>query len=138
MKKKQTNLKWQDVYKLPLRQEEYAPFMVMTSNNQRAFDFEWPLWEEYDKTDKVSPETQAKIIKKLNGENVEITEFTNFSYNGNGYILGYSAKTNKQKKIMLIRGWGHLTGCGSLNLSDEIAAKIQDDFGQFVVETLNY
>ena len=38
---------------------------------------------------------------------------------------------------MLIRGWGHLTGTGGLHLSESAAAKIQDDFGQYIVETLN-
>lgn len=37
---------------------------------------------------------------------------------------------------MLIRGWGHLTGCGALNLPDHEAAKIQDDFGEWIVKKL--
>lgn len=37
--------------------------------------------------------------------------------------------------VFLIRGWGHLTG--SLNLHTEEAVKIQDDFCNWVVETLN-
>jgi len=38
---------------------------------------------------------------------------------------------------MLIRGWGYLIGTGGLNLSAEKAAKIQDDFGNWIVETLS-
>ena len=38
---------------------------------------------------------------------------------------------------MLIRGWGHLIGTGGLHLNDEDAAKIQDDFGQYIIDTLN-
>lgn len=38
--------------------------------------------------------------------------------------------------IIRIRGWGHLTGCGALNLPSEKAAKIQDDFGEWIVKKL--
>lgn len=34
-------------------------------------------------------------------------------------------------------GWGYLIGTGGLNLSAEEAAKIQDDFGNWIVETLS-
>ena len=137
MKKNKTNLTWQDVFKLPLHNEEYCPFMVLTSDGDRAFDFEWPAWENYDKTDRVSEETQTKIINKINGENVVIEDFYNFSYNGAGDIYAYSVKTKKNKHIMMIRSWGYLTGTCALNLSDDVAAKLQDDFGNFIVETLN-
>ena len=138
MKKNKKELTWKDVYKFPLHNEDYCPFMVMTADGERAFDFEWPAWENYDKTDRVSDETQTKIISKLNGENVIIEDFYNFSYNNAGDIYAYSSKTNKNKHIMMIRGWGYLTGCGALNLPNEVAAKIQDDFGQYIVETLNH
>ena len=137
MKKTQKNLTWQDVFKLPLHNPDYCPFMVLTSDSQRAFDFEWPMWDEYDKNDKVSEETQTKIINKLNGENVIIEDFYNFSYNGAGDIYAYSLKTKKKKPIMMIRSWGYLTGTGALNLPNEVAAKLQDDFGKYIVETLN-
>lgn len=38
--------------------------------------------------------------------------------------------------VMLTRGWGHLTGCGALNLPGHEAAKIQDDFGEWIVKKL--
>lgn len=40
------------------------------------------------------------------------------------------------KPILLMRGWGHLTSVGGLNLPFKEAAKIQDDFCDWVVETL--
>ena len=52
-----------------------------------------------------------------------------------GYIL--IQKDDKWYKIMLIRGWGYLIGTGGLNLSADKAAKIQDDFGNWIVETLS-
>ena len=37
-------------------------------------------------------------------------------------------------KLILIRGWGNLTGAGAHNLSVEEAANIQDTFADFIVE----
>lgn len=41
------------------------------------------------------------------------------------------------ERAMDVRGWGRLTGKGALGLSDDDAAKIQDDFGESVVRVLN-
>jgi len=38
--------------------------------------------------------------------------------------------------IILIRGWGYLTGTGGLNLPDIEAIKIQDDLANYLVEKL--
>lgn len=138
MKKNQTNLTWKDVYKLPLRQEEACEFMVMTADNQRAFDFEWPAWDTYEKGKGLPIEVEQQIIAKLNGDaSIIIEPLYNFSYI-NGDIYAFSTINKKKKHIMMIRGWGHLTGTGALNLSDEDAVRIQDEFGQYIVETLNY
>lgn len=39
--------------------------------------------------------------------------------------------------VLIVRGWGHLIGGGGLGLPTDVAAKIQDNFGKWVVETLN-
>lgn len=60
-----------------------------------------------------------------------------------GKLHGYNTPAEPLKeedkwfKIMLVRGWGYLIGTGGLNLSAEEAAKIQDDFGNWIVETLS-
>ncbi len=38
--------------------------------------------------------------------------------------------------LLVVRGWGYLTGTGGLHLDNEEAAKIQDDFALFVVTCL--
>lgn len=38
--------------------------------------------------------------------------------------------------ILVVRGWGYLTGAGCLNLSEDEACRIQDDFAQHVVNCL--
>lgn len=40
-------------------------------------------------------------------------------------------------KSCLVRGWGYLIGVGGLNLPADKAAKIQDDFGNWIIKTLN-
>lgn len=41
------------------------------------------------------------------------------------------------RMVLDIRGWGYLTGKASLNLSDEDATNIQDQFGYWVANKLN-
>ena len=125
------------VYKLPLHFEEFAPFMVLTADKQRAFDFEWQAWPSYEKGLGIDDKSIHDIIAKLNGDkNVIIENYYNFTYK-DGEIWAFSAKAKKKKKVMLIRGWGHLTGIGGLHLSESAAAKIQDDFGQYIINILN-
>lgn len=125
------------VYKLPLKYAEACPFMVLTVDDHRAFDFEWEAWETYEKDSHIDDKSIQDIIAKLNGDNSIILEnYYNFSYN-NGKIWAFNTTNKKKKHIMLIRGWGHLIGIGGLHLKAEDAAKIQDDFGQYIVDTLN-
>lgn len=44
--------------------------------------------------------------------------------------------TMNDDPLMLIRGWGYLTGIGSLNLPEEEAVAIQDDLANYIVEKL--
>ena len=128
---------FKEVYKFPLKYVEDCPFMVLTADNQREFDFEWQAWPTYEKGFGIDDKSICVIIEKLNGDNnVIIENYYNFTYK-DGEIWAFSTKAKKKKHIMLIRGWGRLTGTGSLHLSESTATKIQDDFGKFIVETLN-
>lgn len=48
-----------------------------------------------------------------------------------------SSITNNDEPFIEIRGWGNLTGCGGYNFTAERAAKIQDDFAEYLIEKLN-
>jgi hypothetical protein len=39
--------------------------------------------------------------------------------------------------LILIRGWGNLTGCGAYNLDGEYAGKIQDTLEEYIIEKLS-
>lgn len=78
--------------------------------------------------DYCSEEELKKICSLLNGEDVpkfskvEIVDPTTIKVN---------------EKYFLIRGWGHLIGTGALHLDEDFAAKLQDDFVKWIIETIS-
>lgn len=57
--------------------------------------------------------------------------------NGNPGVSCYGPNIYLNENLLLVvRGWGYLTGTGGLHLDVEEASKIQDDFAQFVVSCL--
>lgn len=112
-------------FKFPLKYVN--SIMVNTSDNVRAIDF-LTSWRNDDKV-------KNYIVRTLNGEILQIPEDLDFSDN---YRYANCHIYLDDKKIMRIRGWGHLTGTGygGLNLSTLDATKIQDEFGEFIVKCL--
>ena len=114
---------FKDVYKLPLKVDDYCPIITWTADKQRAFD--WCV--------DVSPKKQQELIDMING-----TKQHQFKYKF--YQEGieiYSDNPTFKGPILRIRGWGYLTGIGGLHLSQEEAIKIQNEFGDYIVEQLN-
>lgn len=115
MKKK--DLTFKDVYKLPLKIDKHCPFYTYSANGVMTFD---NLIEEED--------TLNDILAILNGD------VKTFITNEVTYYRGEIKIDNKP--IFEVRGWGYLTGHCTLRLSYDEAAKIQDDFGNWVVNKL--
>lgn len=116
-------MKWQDCYKLPLKVDDYCTIITWTADNQRAFDWCY----------NVRPGKQKELINAING-----IEYPKFQYKF--YRKGIEiCSTNPiiDGPILRIRGWGYLTGTGGLHLSEEEAIKIQDEFGDYIIEQLN-
>jgi hypothetical protein len=110
-------MKHEKYFKLPLKQDGYAPFIVWTSDDCRAFDF---LIDDKD--------SQSRLIKKLNGEINENVE-NNLKYmNGEIFI--------DSTILLRIRSWGRLVGGGACGLSFKEASEIQDSFGAWIIKTL--
>lgn len=120
------------VYKLPLSKHEGMD-KVFHANGHMAFDFLRRYKDEDEDIVHVAEESQNKILSILNGDSDQKIEHP-LKYE-DGYIS--IKKEDKWFKIMLIRGWGYLIGVGGLNLPADKAAKIQDDFGNWIVKTLN-
>lgn len=109
---------YKDVYQLPL-EESYN----WIYDQKRNFVFQFMINDK---------KTEQKILDVINGKE----NFKNFHlsfFHEKGVI-----QDHKGQKIILIRGWGNLTGSSAMNLSEKEAANIQDTFADFIVERLNY
>ena len=111
-----------DVYQLPLRFNEYSKTYVWSKNNIMTFT----QLVGYKDSDFVYIQKLLDIINSDTSEVVKDAE----------YIVDKGHIRIDGKPVFLLRGWGHLTGVGALNLDDKTAAKIQDDFAEWVVNKL--
>ena len=122
-KKKQQLLTFRDVWQFPL--ELIYVHDVWGNNDTYAFDFV---------CDKISDNTKRDLVKYLNGEKLKIIPLS-LVRDGEGSIFILN-KDGSKEDFIDIRGWGHLTGIGGLKLPHKIAAKLQDEFADFIVEKL--
>lgn len=131
---------WKEVYVLPLELDKHADFMAWGDNkNINALDFDYNFWDDVNNMDyKTSLKIKNQIIDKINGvDGIVIEEVYNFTYD-DGVFYAYLAKDQQKYEVFTIRGWGHLTSPGGLHLTGNEAAKIQDDFGAYILERLNH
>lgn len=111
---------FEDVYKKPFRVDEYASF-VWSSNGVMTFS-------GYDHA---NLPFMKRVCKVLNGE-IRADFPHKFKVAKNNTAILYNGEL-----VFLVRGWGHLTGFGGLNLNPQLAANIQDEFIKHVIKTLN-
>lgn len=121
---------FKEAYKFPL---ELFHGLVFTSDHDKAFDFANrfhcanPL--------QLTTESKEKIIAVINGDDRKLNIKLELSYSPeDGWI--YAVHEGIKKQFILIRGWGMLTGIGGLNLDDETASKLQDEFANHIVNVL--
>lgn len=70
---------------------------------------------------------------------VEILNGNKFAYKYDKNDVSIVDKTKiviNQKEIIIVRGWGSLIGCNGFGLKPKEAAKVQDDFIQWVVDMI--
>lgn len=113
--------KFNKYYTLPLHMWNNFTIKVFTKDNNMAFD--WIA--------NISNDIKSEVLKKLNTPNCKTSLKPGGYTHKDGRILkdGYP--------IILIRGWGMLTGTGGFNLPSHKAIKIQDEFTEYIVNTLN-
>ena len=116
---------WQEYYKFPLKVDEYCTIITWTAENQRAFD--WLI--------NATLEQKQQLVDVINGTNSD-RKFKNQFYREGIHIYS-KAPELKDAPILRIRGWGYLTGVGGHHLDRDVAAQIQDAFGDYIVEQLN-
>ena len=106
-----------EIYKPPFH--DFAGIGVNTKEGVRCFD--WMV--------KIPQESKQLIIDILNDRTDKyVNREVKYDEAGQISIDGIN--------VILLRGWGHLTGCDALNLPGHEAAKIQDDFGEWIVKKL--
>ena len=122
---------WQDVWEMPLRLDEYSDSYAYSQNDTMALTFEADT--------KYQIENARRIVRIINGEEtpkpgeewvVRGVDF--FTQDAN-----YEEQAEGWNYVFCVRGWGHLTGTGAMNLPVKEAERIQDEFSHFILEKLN-
>lgn len=106
---------WEQYYTLPFSNDENCEIYVRDKFNRVVFN----------KLER-NPELFDQIIKKLNGESNQ-----SFDVELDGCYIKLD-----NRRVMLIRGWGRLTGSGGFGLSSQDACSTQDEFGEWIIEQL--
>lgn len=111
---------------------KHAIVGALGTKHNKVFDFT-PSWL-YPNCYKITEDSEKKVIDILNGNSIPLKMKIDLSYMDGMVYINHDGVI---KEFILIRGWGHLTGSGGLNLKPEVAAKLQDDLGNYIVETLS-
>ena len=121
MKENSNSIKWEDVWKLPLEKPDYIDY-VYSSNEVLAiscFKDEWAFEDTIIN----------KIVDIINGD-IESDFLPEWQAKGCDILY-------QGKYAFCVRGWGYLIGFGGLNLSIDVAKKIQDEFISYILNRLN-
>ena len=116
---------WKEVYKLPLvdsfidKHDRFRSGRILDSKSQFVFQFL-----------NASNKSQERALAAINGTSKIGREHSVFIHEA-GYI------SINGTKVILIRGWGNLTGTGGHRFTPEKAATVQDTFAEFIVRQLN-
>ena len=121
-------------YKFPLKMWEGTTGKVFTDDNNMAFDWLLPYGKQYNSI-------KQRLLDRVNGYDYTPwgTKKT-FYKNDNGHIvckIEEGENAGKEIKILLVRGWGMLTGVEGYHLPVEEASKIQDEFTAHILRCLN-
>lgn len=122
---------WRDCYKLPLHLDKYCVYAWDADDGMALSDFNF----KYDENGNYLSGERERIkhvIDVINGNCP-----SDFEPEWKLSDDEPCAITYKGEYEFLVRGWGHLTGCGGLNLPEELAAKIQDEFINYILYRLN-
>ena len=121
-------------YKFPLKMWEGTTGKVFTDDNNMAFDWLLPYGKQYNGI-------KQRLLDRINGyDYTPWSKKKTFYKNDNGHIvckIEEGENAGNETKILLVRGWGMLTGVGGYNLDPSVASQIQDDFTEFILKQLN-
>jgi hypothetical protein len=113
-------------YKFPLKQDLVLDDTVLTKDNEMAFQF-----SEEDDTNGIylSNETKKEVLHAINN-NLKVQQyFPDLSVEGSLIKSG-------SKVLIILRGWGNLTGTDGHNLRADKAKSIQNQFALYIINCL--
>lgn len=131
---KAKQISWQDVWEMPLHLDKYSDSYAYSKNDTMALTFE---------ADTVYQIKNARrIVRIINGEEKPRPGET---WVVNGAVDFYTQDKNYEAPegacgfayVFCVRGWGHLTGTGAMNLPIKEAERIQDEFVKYILGKLN-
>lgn len=108
---------WRDAFELPFQADCLGVYIY--DDNERVV-LNVGVDEDY----------RLKILNVLNGGKEYFIHLPFTAEDGR-------IRDSAGKVVLVVRGWGYLTGTGGLNLSPEEAAKIQDELQEWIVNKLN-
>lgn len=122
---------WTECYKLPLHLDKYCAYAFDADGGMALSSFQL----KYDEEGNYLPGERERInhiVDVINGDcPSDFEPKWKLSDNEPCKI------TYKGEYQFLVRGWGHLTGCGALNLPTKLAAEMQDGFIKYIIDKLN-
>lgn len=119
---------WTECYRLPLHFSDYCLYAWDADGNTALSSFNL-VYDSHGDLTTDEKQRVTHILDIINGECPTDYEAK--------WTAGDDTTENDGKFQFLVRGWGHLTGCGGLNLPEELAAKIQDGFIAYILGKLN-
>lgn len=122
---------WTECYKLPLHLDKYCVYAWDADDGTALSNFNL----KYDESGNYlhgEEERIKHIIDVINGNCPSDFDPEWDISNDDPCKITY-----KGKQQFLVRGWGHLTGCGGLNLPEKLASEMQDGFINYILDRLN-
>lgn len=116
-------------YTKPFRKSKYSGW-VRDNKGNFVFQFESEFDDKGDYA-KGCLEMQDRILSSINSDEHKPIPELNLMLKSAIEIF------NGEKHLITIRGWGNLTGISAHNFPAEKAAKIQDDFAQWLLYKLS-
>ena len=121
---------WTECYKLPLHLDDYCQYAWDADGNMALSSFDL-VYDENGDFASGEKERINHIIDIINGE-CPIDYEAKWTTGDDVTEIYYDGKFQ-----FLVRGWGYLTGYGGLNLPEDLAAKIQNEFIAYILDRLN-
>jgi len=112
-------MKTLNFYKQPFHRAKYGSWVYDAKGNF-VFQFE-PIYDSNGNYEEGEIELQDKIIKSLNSKSLSVIENLNLKVGDGDPNFIY----HNSRLLIVIRGWGNLTGIGAHNFDDEKASKIR-------------